>query len=104
MRLKMNMLLIVALNAVGVGVYLAISSRTWLEPELRGESVATGGDAVVWFFTALPVAVAFLVFDSILLVTASVSYFKNEKRRFNAVALLVPTLWVLGYFVDRAHH
>ena|ERR1700722_7100315 len=100
----MKMFLIVALNAVGVGAYLYVSSRTWLEPELRGQSVATGGDAVVWVFTALPVAVAFLVFDSILLITASVARFKERRLRFDTVALLIPALWVLGYLVDRAHH
>jgi hypothetical protein len=99
-----KLILLIVLNIIGVASYLATSSRTWIEPELRGEAVATGGDAIVWATTAFPIAVAFVVADSVIFVVASVGLIRTKKWKFNPAALAIPALWVAGFLIDRAHH
>jgi len=82
-------------NALGAIVYLWLSSRTWIEPELRGESVARSGDAVVWFTTALPVFIGFII--------ANLVWFIRRARqdRGRQPMLLAAFMWVVALGVDR---
>ncbi|MEG3147017.1 hypothetical protein U1839_20390 [Sphingomonas sp. RT2P30] len=50
-------------NAIGLVLFLWFASQTWIEPELRNEVVARGGDALVFMGTALPVLVLFSLAD-----------------------------------------
>jgi len=87
-----------AANVLGAMAYLWLSSGTWIEPELRGEDVAWSGDAVVWFTTALPVLVAFIVVDCV--------WFTLRVRRRQRLQpmLLAAFLWVIVLGVDRLQH
>ena len=53
----------IATNALGAVAFIYSASKTWLEPELRGENVARGGDAFVWFLSALPILLLFVITD-----------------------------------------
>jgi hypothetical protein len=55
-------------NVIGAAAYVWLSSQTWLEPELRGETVARAGDAIVWAMTALPVLLGFALVDLVWLI------------------------------------
>jgi len=44
-------------NVVAAAAFLHFASWTWLEPNLRGEDVARGGDALVWMFSAFPILI-----------------------------------------------
>ena len=48
----------VAANVIASAAFLHLASWTWLEPNLRGEHAARGGDAVVWMLGAFPVLAA----------------------------------------------
>jgi hypothetical protein len=83
-------------NALGVMAYLWLSSRTWIEPELRGESVGRAGDAVVWFGTALPVFIGFVIADYIWFLR------RVERGQRPQPMMLVAILWVVVFVVDRS--
>ena len=85
-----------AANALGAMAYLWLSSRTWIEPELRGESVGRAGAAVVWFDTALPVFIGFVIADLV--------WFLRGARRGQSrqPVMLVAILWVVVIVVDRS--
>jgi len=88
-------------NVIGVAAYLHFSSKTWLEPELRGEAVARGGDAVVWALSALPVLATVLVADLMWLsiVTRRGSRTKDWRAMF--ALFCVGAIWVGTVVIDQ---
>jgi hypothetical protein len=82
-------------NLLGATTYLWLSSRTWIEPELRGEAVARSGDAVVWFGIALPVPAAFMLADIVWLIRRL-----RDKQSLRPM-LLAGFLWTVVLGVDR---
>ena len=82
-------------NAFGAMAYLWLSSRTWIEPELRGEDVGRAGAAVVWFDTALPVFIGFVIADFVWFLRGTR---RGQSRR---PMMLAAILWVVVIGLDR---
>ncbi len=91
-------------NGLGVIAFLALASISWIEPELRGEAVATAGVAMVWGLTALPVLVAFMLADLVWLglsISRSASWSDLRTMLPWCITLAV---WVLAFVFDGLHH
>jgi hypothetical protein len=82
-------------NGLGAMAYLWLSSRTWIEPELRGENVGRAGDAVVWFGTALPVFIGFVVANFVWFLRGA----RRGQRR--QPMMLAAILWMAVIGMDR---
>jgi ABC-type amino acid transport system permease subunit len=93
-----------ASNAVGVVAFLHFASLTWLEPELRGEDVARGGDAFVWFVSALPILVIFLVANFVWLGVTIGRSSGTKHWRPTAVACSVLACWFGVALFDQLNH
>lgn len=87
-------------NGLGALAFLHFASKTWIEPELRGEDVARDGDAVVWFATALPFALACLVADVVMIVLAIRLGLRRRVWSPLVVALCIGLGWALAMAVD----
>jgi hypothetical protein len=89
-------------NLLGATVFIWLASQTWIEPELRGEGVARGGDALVWTVTALPILAAFFILDLVWLILTLVKFAKTQA--WGSVSPLVATglLWLCAVLVDLA--
>lgn len=83
---------------LGAMAYLWLSSRTWIEPELRDENVASAGAAVVWFGTALPVLIGFLLADFVWFIRR---VWQGQNLQ---PMLLAVVLWVAVLGLDRLMH
>lgn len=92
----------VAANVVGAAAFLWLASKTWIEPELRHEEVARGGDAVLWAVTALPVLIAFLVLDLVWLTLPVVRLAKTQAWPSASPLAATALLWLGAIFVDLA--
>jgi hypothetical protein len=92
----------IAANLVGAAVFLSLASRTWIEPELRGEDVARGGDAVVWAVTALPVLAAFFVLDLVWLALTFAKLAKTQAWGSVSPLVAIGLLWLCAVLVDLA--
>ena len=87
-------------NVIASAAFVYFSSLTWLEPELRGQDVARGGDAFVWMLGAFPV----LAFSAL----ANAAWFalaSRERRREGGVwpirgITLVAATWVSVLVLD----
>jgi hypothetical protein len=95
---------LILLNVVGALSYLALASRTWLEPELAGVEVARGGDAFVWFLSAMPILAVFVAINFSVVLFHLFSYLRKRKWRLGAAALSVPILWAIVVYIDFSHH
>lgn len=82
-------------NLAGAMGYLWLASRTWIEPELRGEDVARGGDAIIWGMTALPVLITFVIANFIG------SWRRHWDQRSRWPEMLIVALWLAVLGADR---
>jgi hypothetical protein len=94
----------VGANIVAVLLYLYFSSRTWLEPELRGEVVASSGDAFIWAMSALPVFVLAVLLDLAVVFWAARRRRQSAKWPFANWSWVIPALWVAAYAIEIYHH
>jgi hypothetical protein len=90
----------VVANAVASAAFTHLASWTWLEPNLRGEDVARGGDALVFMFGAFPVLAVAVLANIIWLAFAS-----TERRRSGAPwpisnVTVVAVIWISALVVD----
>ncbi|MGR4863414.1 hypothetical protein [Caulobacter sp. LARHSG274] len=92
----------VAANLVGVATFLWLASRTWIEPELRGEDVAGGGDAVVWVVTAMPVLAAVFALDLIWCAMVFTKVAKTRTWRALSPLAAMAFLWLCAVLIDLA--
>lgn len=58
------------LNVMGALLFLAVASKTWIEPEVADIPGASGGAGIVWFLSAVPIFVLFVLLDSCFLLGA----------------------------------
>jgi len=87
-------------NVVAAAAFLYLASWTWLEPNLRGEDVARGGDAAVWALTAFPILLLSAFANVIWLLLAA-----RECRRHNeawplSTISVVMTVWISALAVN----
>jgi len=98
-----------ALNTYGILFFLATASHYWIEPELADVPGASGGDAVAWGVTALPIMVGFFLIDLLWLIGECVAYLTKRIWRFPLSFLVIPVVivpiaWVIAAYVDNSHH
>ena len=87
-------------NVVASAIFIHFASWAWLEPNLRGEDVARGGDAAVWMFGALPV-----IAISILANLIWFAFVSRERMKSGAVwpipiITVVSAIWISALVVD----
>jgi len=88
------------LNVIAAAAFVWLASWTWLEPNLRGEEVARGGDALVWMTGAAPVLGLSLVGNTLWL-----GFVRREQRRSGGnwplgTIIIVAAIWISVLFVD----
>ena len=92
-------------NLLGVVSFLHWSaSCCWIEPELRGEDVATGGVAVVWAFGPLPILVAFVLADAAWAYFAETKSSQGHRLKPLVTPLLMLAVWGAAFVFDGLHH
>jgi hypothetical protein len=90
----------VAANVVASATFLHFASWAWLEPDLRGEDVARGGDALVWMMSAFPVLIGAVFANALWLVLV-----ERERRKTKAAwpvsaTVLIAVAWASTLTVD----
>ncbi len=95
----------VAANLIGIALFLHLAAKTWIEPELANEPGASGGgEAIVWFFSAFPVFLFFMLahFASGLVAHRQ----RAQSGRWRGELLVSCTLlfWLAAFFIDNDHH
>jgi hypothetical protein len=88
------------LNIVAAAAFVWLASWTWLEPNLRGEDVARGGDALIWMFSAAPVLGFSLLANAIWLVFVSRERRRNGGPWPGATVTVIAATWISVLFVD----
>lgn len=91
-------------NAIGAAAFLIVAAISWTEPELRDIPGASGGSPFVWFFTAIPIVLLFMLLNGVVVLWA---YLVRRKRGVWPVSkflwLSLP-VWLLALVIDSAHH
>ena len=92
-------------NTLGVLLYLWRAHYSWVDPAERAMELAAGIDSVtgepfIWAIGVLPVWAAFLILNAVWAVAIIL---RRPRRGFLPFAL-VWVLWVVAFFIDRAHH
>ena len=88
-------------NIVVASVFLYFASWTWLEPNLRGEDVARGGDIVVWMFGAFPILLFAVAANLIWFLLAARVRSKAGQRWPSAFLVIVASIWGAAVLLDR---
>lgn len=87
-----------ALNAGGIALFFALAVKTWIEPELANVPGASGGAALVWSLSALPVFLLFIVANL-------VAGFRAWRGRQGAIFVsLMLVAWIAAFYFDGIHH
>jgi hypothetical protein len=92
-----------AVNVCAVLLYLYISSWTWLQPELRSEPGASGGDAFIWFLSAFPVFLITQVMNLGVVMWAAVQRRRHGSWPFVAWSWIILVVWLTAYRIDVYH-
>jgi hypothetical protein len=90
----------VAANIIASAAFLHFASWTWLEPNLRGEGVARGGDAVVFMLSAFPILFASALINLLWLLLIT-----RERGRIEAAwpispVILIAVTWTCALTVN----
>lgn len=91
-------------NVAVAGAFLGVASFSWIEPELAEYPGASGGAAVVWFMTAVPVFLASGIGNLCMLAWGAVRRHRAGAWPFGAGAWLIPLLWLAVFFLDNSRH
>lgn len=87
MNPKNSAYLWLAVNVIGMGLYLFFASALWVAPEDQGNPGGPG-DAFVWLFTVVPVLLVFTVANLLAL-------FKVIKEYHRTRSLVPVLLWIV---------
>lgn len=101
---RRNTIAWVAANVVAVAFFLAMAAFSWIEPELAEVPGASGGAALVWFTTAVPIALAALILNLGVLAWVLVRRSRQGRWPVSRVAWLSVLLWVCALAVDNLRH
>jgi hypothetical protein len=88
-------------NVFTASTFLYFASWTWLEPNLRGEGVARGGDVVIWALSAFPILLVAFAANLIWLAMVARERRKAGLRWPSAFLTIVAGVWISAVLVDR---
>lgn len=89
------------INVVAAAAFMHFASWTWLEPNLRGEDVARGGDAVVFMFGAFPILAIAGICNLVWISLTEVASRRNSVSRPWPAIIVIASLWVSALTVNR---
>jgi hypothetical protein len=87
-----------AINAIGIAIYLRLASNGWRIPEEHG-MVPVTGEPFLWAF-ALPVLGIFFLID----IAWGVVLLRNKDGKGGLWWALVAVSWIVALVVDFYHH
>jgi hypothetical protein len=90
----------IAANIVASAAFLHFASWTWLDPNLRGQDVARGGDALVWMVSAFPILMAAILGNVSWFVLVARERRKTEANWPTSATLLIAIIWVCAVADD----
>lgn len=100
-----KLILMMVLNFIGIGAYLAFASCDWVEPEVRDIPGASVGGPIIWGFAALPTLVMFFLLDLVWLGWGCAAYiFKKKTWMLHPFFWLVPAIWAFAIYIDLSQH
>ncbi len=104
-RSKLGLRLACAIaNLAGIVAFLRLASVTWIEPELKDFPGASGGAAIVWGLTALPVFLAFTLANLIWSAIEIRGALKTHDWRPLLFSVLTLAAWIVAFVFDGVHH
>jgi hypothetical protein len=89
------------INVVAAAAFMHFASWTWLEPNLRGEDVARGGDAVVFMLSAFPILAIAGICNLVWISLVEVAHRKTAVSRPWPAIIVIATLWISALTVNR---
>lgn len=91
-------------NAAGIASYLLLASRSWRIPEedTAGVSMSSAGAAIAWANSALPILLAAIVMNSVILILSRRKQWLTAKT--DAVLLSAAICWTIAVLVDFSRH
>ena len=93
-----------AANAAAAAAYLLVASVAWTEPEVRDIPGASGGGAVIWVLTAVPLFLLTTVANLIVVAWAWRRRSTSGQWPAARLAWVIPLVWIGAVVVDLAHH
>ena len=90
----------VVTNVAASSAFTYFASWTWLEPSLRGEEVARGGDAMVWAIAALPVLAVSVIADGVWLVLIARERAKRSAPWPISFLVITAAAWTAALLVN----
>lgn len=93
-----------AINALGVAIFLFVASRFWIEPELADVPGANVGNAFGWVLLAAPIPILFLFGDLVWTMMKMRGAGLASRARYTALTLAMLAGWSAAYLFDNAHH
>ena len=103
-RLKVSQSAWLIANIMGVAVFLALASRSWIEPKLKDVPGANGGAFIFWGLTALPVFAAFMLANLLWAGLGVAEGLRCRQWIGCMLALVAIGVWVAAFIFDGLHH
>jgi hypothetical protein len=94
----------VAVNAIGIALYLFAASFGWVERELADIPGASGGGAVVWFLFAVPVLLVFFLANLGAFCYSCIRRYRTGAWPISMLAWSVLIIWGLAIWLDFSRH
>ena len=91
-------------NLIGVAAFLHVASQTWIEPELANERGASGGEAIVWGMSALPILLLFFLAHFAMGFLAHNQRERSGSWRGEIFVGVTFLCWAAAIYFDNAHH
>ena len=91
-------------NVAAAGAFLGVASFSWIEPELADYPGASGGAALVWFMTAVPVLLVSGIGNFGVLAWSALHRRRVGKWPFGGGGWLIPVLWLAVLLLDNSRH
>ena len=94
----------IAINAIGIVIFLFTASYFWIEPELANVPGANTGNAFGWALFAAPIPI-FFIFGDVLWTAMKVAKVGwHDRLRYISLSLVVLACWAAAYAFDNGHH
>ena len=90
----------VLVNLAASAAFTYFASWTWLEPNLRGENVARGGDVLIWAVGALPILVVSLIGDGVWLLLIARERARQRLTWPVPFIVIIVATWITALIVN----